>query len=76
MKENVRILRNGNLIDLVSIDVVDGRRKGKNDIASRAAGRKYGCHNIDIIFHVRSHYRSPRRVAELLLRIHQEHEEG
>jgi len=76
VKENVRILRNGNLTDLVSIDVVDGRRKGKNDIASRAAGRKYGSHNIDIIFHVRSHYHSRRRVAELVLRIHQEHEEG
>ena len=42
MKEYVRILRNGNLIDLASIDVMDRRRKRKNDIAFRTARRKYG----------------------------------
>ncbi len=38
MEEHVRILRNGNLIDLASVDVTDGRRKRKNDIALRTAG--------------------------------------
>ena len=48
MEKYVRILRNGNLTDLVSIDVVNGRRNGEDDVASRPARRKYGSHNIDI----------------------------
>ena len=38
MEPHIRIPRNGNLIDLASIDVFDGRRKRKNDIAPRTAG--------------------------------------
>ena len=37
MEKYVRILRDGNLIDFVSIDVVDGNRKRNNGIASRTA---------------------------------------
>ena len=38
MEEDIRIPGNGNLIDLASIDVIDGRRKRKDDIAPRTAG--------------------------------------
>jgi len=76
MEEYVRILRNGNLIDLASIDVMDGRRKRKNDIALCTARCKYGCHNRETRCHVRSHYSSHRRVTKLPLRIRQDHEKG
>ena len=72
MKEYVCILRNSNLIDLVSIDVVDGRRKGKNDITSHTARHEYGSHNIDARLHIHSHCSSHRGGTELPLRIHQE----
>ena len=45
MEKYVRILRDENLMDFVSIDVVDGDRKRKNDIGSRSAMRKYCSHN-------------------------------
>jgi len=48
MKEHICILRNSNLINLVSINIVDGHRKRKNDVASCPARRKYGDHNTDI----------------------------
>ena len=76
MEEYVGILRNGNLIGLAAIDVIDRSRKRKNDVALCTTRRKCGSHNIDTRCHVRSHYSSHRRVTELPLRIHQEHEKG
>ena len=74
MKEYVCILRDGELMDLATIDIMDGGRKRKNDIALRTARRKYGSYNKDRRCHVRSHYTNNRRVAELPLRNYQRHE--
>ena len=76
MKEYVRILRNENLMDLASIDVMDGRRKRKHDIASRTSGHKYASHSVEIRPYVRSHHSNRRWVTELPLRIHRAGEEG
>ena len=76
MEEYVGILRDGELIDLAPIDIMDGGRERKNDIALRTARRKYGNNNSDRKCHVRSHYTSDRRVTELPLRNHQKHEKS
>lgn len=76
MKEYVRILGDGNFIDLVPINIVDGAKKRKNDIASRTAGRLYENHNTGINCHIRSQYSSHRRITELSLSIFEKHEKG